>query len=101
MAEAVSEVNSNLDSEDCPALLQALCNQHAGLNNVEEGNILHYLTVLRAMRAAKIEVGTNSLCMCVCLCLCVCVCECVSVCVNVCLHVCECLSVCVNVCLYA
>lgn len=78
VAEAVSEVNSSLDSEDCPALLRALCNQHAGFNNVKEGNVPHYLTVLRAMRAAKIEVGTDSVCMCVCTCVCVCLCVCLS-----------------------
>ena len=57
VAEAINEVNSSLDSEDSTTLLQALYNQHSGLTNVQDSNALHYLTVLRAMRAVKIEVG--------------------------------------------
>ena len=56
VAEAVNEVNSSLDTDDSSILLQALYNKHAGLTNVQESNALHYLTVLRAMRAAKVEV---------------------------------------------
>ena len=58
MVEAVGEVNSCLENEDSPTLLQALHNEHAGLINVQDSNALHYLTVLRAMRAAKVEVYT-------------------------------------------
>ena len=54
--EAISEVNTSLDCEDSLALLQALQSEHAGLTNVEDSNSLHYLTVLRAIKASKIEV---------------------------------------------
>ena len=56
VAEAVDEVNSSLNTGDSSILLQALHNKHAGLTNVQESNAPHYLTVLRAMRAAKVEV---------------------------------------------
>ena len=56
VAEAVNEVNSSLNTDDSCILLQALHNKYAGLTNVQESNALHYLTVLRAMRVAKVEV---------------------------------------------
>ena len=59
VAEALGEVNSCVESEDSSSLLQALHSQHAGLSNVQDSNALHYLTVLRAMRAAKAEVGES------------------------------------------
>ena len=62
MAAAVSEVNSSLSSDDSSILLQALYNQHAGLKNVQKSNALHYLTVLQAMRAAKVEVKYTFMC---------------------------------------
>lgn len=54
--EAIDEVNTSLDCDDSLALLQALQSQHAGLTNVQDSNSLHYLTVLRSLKAAKIEV---------------------------------------------
>lgn len=54
--EAISEVNTSVDCEDSVSLLQALLCQHAGLIDVQESNALHYLTVLRTIKAAKIEV---------------------------------------------
>ena len=66
VAEAVNEVNSSLNTDDSCVLLQALHNKYAGLTNVQESNALHYLTVLRAMRVAKVEVNDKlHVCLCV------------------------------------
>ena len=57
VAEAVEEVNSCLGGDDPAALLQALHNQYGGLQNVQDSNALHYVNILKAMKAAKVEVG--------------------------------------------
>ena len=45
-----------LTSDDPALLLEALHSQHAGLENVQDEQALHYFDVLRAMKAAKAEV---------------------------------------------
>ena len=55
-AEAVHNVNSVLDEDDPAALLECLTNEHVGVVNVQEAQALHYLNVLKAMKAAKAEV---------------------------------------------
>ena len=52
----VGEINSCLDGVDSVVLLQTLLNPHAGIENVQESNALHYLTVLAAMKKSKEEV---------------------------------------------
>jgi Ras GTPase-activating-like protein IQGAP1 len=53
--QAVGEINSCLDGMDSTHLLQALLSPHAGLDNVQESNALHYLNVLAAMKKSKEE----------------------------------------------
>ena len=54
--QAVGEINSCVGGMDSTLLLQALLNPHAGLDNVQESNALHYLNVLTAMKKSKEEV---------------------------------------------
>lgn len=59
VADAIQCVNSSLEGDNSPALLEQLTNQYGGLQNIQEHEALQYLAVMRALRAAKSEVGTN------------------------------------------
>ena len=52
----IYSVNSALAEEDPSALLEQLTNEHAGVANIQEAQALHYLNLLKAMKAAKAEV---------------------------------------------
>ena len=56
VAEAIQQVNSMLESDDTVTLLECLHSQHGGLENVQDHEALQYLNVMRASRAAKVEV---------------------------------------------
>ena len=68
-----------MSGEEPATLLECLHSQHAGLQNVQDAQALHYLNVLKSTKAAKAEVGVGR-CVCVCVCVYVCVCGCVCVC---------------------
>ena len=53
----MSGVNSVLDEGSPAALLESITNEHMGVANVQEAQALHYLNLLKAMKAAKTEVS--------------------------------------------
>lgn len=59
MADAIHSINSSLDGDDSSALLEQLTNHYGGLDNIQEHEALQYLKILRATKAAKVEVGIN------------------------------------------
>ena len=68
-ADAVHEINAGVSGEDPATLLECLHSQHAGLQNVQDAQTLHYLNVLKSMKAAKAEVGVGmGVCVWVCGC---------------------------------
>lgn len=54
-AKAIEEVNSQI-SGDASSLMSALHNEHTELENIDNHNQLHYLTLLQAALQAKIQV---------------------------------------------
>jgi len=56
VANAVDEINTCVAGDDPSSLLETLHNQYAGLQNVQDAQALHYLNILKALRAAKAEV---------------------------------------------
>lgn len=62
MAEAVHQVNSSLDQEDASVLLDNLLSHYGGLENIQSHEALQYLNVMKALKAAKAEVGTIKNC---------------------------------------
>ena len=59
VADAVVSINASLEGEESSALLEQLNNHYGGLENVQEHEALQYLSVMRALKAAKAEVGIN------------------------------------------
>lgn len=58
VAEAVHSVNTALDGDSPAHLLEQLHNHYGGLENVQEHEATQYLSILRALKQAKAEVGT-------------------------------------------
>jgi len=56
LANAVDEINTCVAGDDPSSLLETLHNQYAGLQNVQDAQALHYLNILKTLRAAKAEV---------------------------------------------
>ena len=54
-AEAISAINSAVTSDDPSSLLEALQSDFAHLENIQEAQAPHYLTLLKAARAAKVK----------------------------------------------
>ena len=54
-AEAVASINATMATDDPASLLEALRNEYAHLNNIEDAQAPHYLTLLKAARAAKVK----------------------------------------------
>lgn len=52
-------VNVSLDGSDPSTLLEQLHNHYGGLENVQEHEALQYLSVLKALKAAKAEVSNQ------------------------------------------
>lgn len=59
VAEAVHLVNSSLETEEPSALLEQLLSHYSGLENIQAHEALQYRNVMRALKAAKAEVGSN------------------------------------------
>lgn len=58
-AKAIEEINAQISGDDASALLSAIANEHAGLQNVDDSNQQHYLTLLQTALQAKIQVCHN------------------------------------------
>ncbi len=58
VADAVHSVNATLDGDSPSHLLEQLDNHYGGLENVQDHEATQYLNVMRALKAAKAEVGT-------------------------------------------
>lgn len=56
MAEGVASINSALYLEDVEVLLEALRNDHVGLEEVDYSNVPHYSALLHATLTTKAEV---------------------------------------------
>ena len=55
-AKAIEDVNAQISEDDASSLLAAFHNEHAELQNVDDNNQLHYLTLLQAALRAKRQV---------------------------------------------
>ncbi len=52
-------VSASLEGGSPSDLLEQLCNHYGGLENVQKHEATQYLSVMKALKAAKAEVGTS------------------------------------------
>lgn len=55
----MSSLNDAMDGDDLEAIRQALCDPRLQLENFEEKNLTHYVTLLQKKRAEKAKVGAG------------------------------------------
>ena len=59
MSEALHSINSSLDRKNPSVLLEQLTSEYSGVDHIQEHEALQYLSVMKALRTAKVEVGIN------------------------------------------
>ena len=65
-AKAIEDVNEQISGDDPSSLLAALHNEHAELQNIDDNNQSHYLTLLQAAQRSKKQVKMCILRVCIC-----------------------------------
>lgn len=59
VADAIYSINFSLESASPSDFLEQLTGHYGGLENVQEHEVSQYLKVMRALKAAKAEVGVD------------------------------------------